>query len=347
MNGSPPISIITDQDLAMGNAIAKVFPKTRHRFCAWHIQKHVLEHLQPLRFRYDDFQDTYNQWVKTPNVEDFELKWEHLKEKYLISKDSWLGNMYNLRQYWVKAYLNDTFFAGMTTSGRSESMHSFFDGFVNSKTMLNDFVQQYDKAVSSRRGAEKDQDFRTLNSKPSLQGDHPIEAMAAKCYTRNLYDVFMKNWKASFDCGHKKITKDSSLVQYRVGFLQGNVENWKVVECKIGSEFFATCSCAKFETFRILCKHILYIMRRKLLTIIPNHYILPRWTMKAIDLVGNIGTECRGADVNKEVSLLTLWSIRNNFTKILEDGKDSPLEIKKLDHFLNGILEEQNMRKKA
>ncbi|GJS88825.1 FAR1-related sequence 5-like protein [Tanacetum coccineum] len=69
--------------------------------------------------------------------------------------------------------------------------------------------------------------------------------------------------------------------------------------------------------------------------------------MKAIDLVGNIGTECRGTDVNKEVSLLTLWSIRNKFTKILEDGKDSPLEIKKLDQFLNGILEEQNMRKKA
>ncbi|GKA82044.1 FAR1-related sequence 5-like protein [Tanacetum coccineum] len=145
----------------------------------------------------------------------------------------------------------------------------------------------------------------------------------------------------------KKITKDSSLVQYRVGFLQGNVENWKVVECKIGSEFFATCSCAKFETFRILCKHILYIMRRKLLTIIPNHYILPRWTMKAIDLVRNIGTECRGADVNTEVSLLTLWSIQNKFTKILKDGKDFPLEIKRLDHFLNGILEEQNMRKKA
>ncbi|GJY31517.1 FAR1-related sequence 5-like protein [Tanacetum coccineum] len=176
MNGSPPVFIITDQDLAMGNAIAKVFPKTRHRFCAWHIQKHVLEHLQPLRFRYDDFQDTYKQWIKTPNVEDFESKWEHLKEKYLISKDS---------------------------CGRSESMHSFFDGFVNSKTMLNDFVQQYDKAVSSRRGVEKDQDFRTLNSKPSLQGDHPIEAMAAK----------ISIWNGVMD-QLKEVTEVSILAKY-------------------------------------------------------------------------------------------------------------------------------------
>ncbi|GKA41564.1 FAR1-related sequence 5-like protein [Tanacetum coccineum] len=45
MHYCPPVSIIKDQDLAMGNAIAKVFPKSRHRFCAWHIQKHVMEHL--------------------------------------------------------------------------------------------------------------------------------------------------------------------------------------------------------------------------------------------------------------------------------------------------------------
>ncbi|GJZ68868.1 FAR1-related sequence 5-like protein [Tanacetum coccineum] len=140
-------------------------------------------HLQPFRSRYDAFEDTYNQWVKRQYVEEFVSGWEKLKEKYHIEDDSWLGNMFKLRHHWVKAYLKDTFFAGMTTSGRSESIHSFFDGFVNAKTMLNDFVVQYDKAVSSRRSAEKDQDFRTLNSKPTLYSNHPIEEMATTCYT--------------------------------------------------------------------------------------------------------------------------------------------------------------------
>ncbi|PWA50461.1 FAR1 DNA binding domain, FHY3/FAR1 family [Artemisia annua] len=128
-----------------------------------------------------------------------------------------------------------------------------------------------------------------------------------------------------------------------------NMENWEVVECKVSSEFFASCSYAKFETFGILCKHILYIMRRKLFTAIPSHYILPRWTMKAIDLVGSTGTEWRGNndDATNEVSLLTLWSLRAKFTKLLEDGRDSILEIKKLDNTLNGLLEEQTKRKKA
>ena len=149
MHECPPLALITDQDLAMGKAISKVFPKTKHRYCAWHIQRHVLEHLQPFRYRYDDFEDTYTQWVKSQYVEEFESGWETLKEKYHIEDDSWLGNMFKLRHHWVKAYLKDSFFAGMTTSGRSESIHSFFDGFVNAKTMLNEFVVQYDKVVSS------------------------------------------------------------------------------------------------------------------------------------------------------------------------------------------------------
>ncbi|CAI9275452.1 unnamed protein product [Lactuca saligna] len=40
-----PATMITDQDKAMGNAIKKLFPNTHHRFCAWHIKKHELEHL--------------------------------------------------------------------------------------------------------------------------------------------------------------------------------------------------------------------------------------------------------------------------------------------------------------
>nr|GEU69652.1 protein FAR1-related sequence 5-like [Tanacetum cinerariifolium] len=228
----------------MGKAISKVFLNTKHWYCAWHVQRHVLEHLQPFRSRYDDFEDTYNQWVKSQYVEEFESRWEKLKEKYHIEDDSWLGNMFKLRHHLVKAYLKDTFVAGMTTSGRSESIHLFFDGFVNAKTMLNEFVVQYDKA---------------------------------------------KEWKASFDCGHEILSTDGVKVIYRVGF----------------------------ETSGIWCKHILYIMRRESLTTIPDHYIIPMWTMKATYKVG------------------------------VQDGRDSLDDINKIDVVLNGLLEEQSRRKKT
>ncbi|GJX85341.1 FAR1-related sequence 5-like protein [Tanacetum coccineum] len=256
--------------------------------------------------------------------------------------------MFKLRHHWVKAYLKDTFFAGMT-SGRSESIHSFFDGFVNAKTMLNEFVVQYDKAASSRRSAEKDQDFRTLNSKPTLYSNHPIEEMAATCYTRNIYDIFKKEWKGSFDSGHEILSTDGVKVIYRVGFLKGNKENWKTVEYNVTSAIFVTCSCARFETSGILCKIILYIMRRESLTTIPDHYIIPRWTMKATYKVGGIETRWRGkTDIaTKEVTLLTIWFIRAKFNKIVQDGRDSLDDINKIDVVLNGLLEEQSRRKKT
>ncbi|PWA47744.1 SWIM domain-containing protein [Artemisia annua] len=184
--------------------------------------------------------------VKSQYVEEFESVWETLKEKYHIEDDSWLGNMFKSRRHWVKAYLKDTFFSGMTTSGRSESTHSFFYGFVNAKTMLNEFVVQYDKAMSSQRSAEKDQDFRTFNSKPTLySSDHPIVEMAATCYTQNIYAIVIKEWKASFDCRYEILSTYGVKVIYRVGFLKGNTENWKSIEYNVSSDIFVTCACAR------------------------------------------------------------------------------------------------------
>ncbi|KAK3003708.1 LOW QUALITY PROTEIN: hypothetical protein RJ639_018263, partial [Escallonia herrerae] len=58
-------------------------------------------------------------------IEDFEAMWLDLNEKYDQKGNCWIQNMYNLRAHWAKSFLKDTFFAGMTTSGRSESIHSF------------------------------------------------------------------------------------------------------------------------------------------------------------------------------------------------------------------------------
>ena len=51
MGGRAPTSIITDQDLAMKGAIAKVFPNTRHRLCIWHIKKKFVEKLSQMYYK--------------------------------------------------------------------------------------------------------------------------------------------------------------------------------------------------------------------------------------------------------------------------------------------------------
>ncbi|XP_023766087.2 protein FAR1-RELATED SEQUENCE 5-like [Lactuca sativa] len=105
-----PYAMITDQDKAIGNAIKKVFPNTRHRYCAWHIKKHELEHLRPLVAHYSDFKESYTRWVKSDTIEEFEKDWEVMCSKYHLENYCWITDMYNQRKHWVKAYLKDVFF---------------------------------------------------------------------------------------------------------------------------------------------------------------------------------------------------------------------------------------------
>lgn len=94
-----PKAIITDQDATMKKSIKKVLPNIYHRFCAWHISKHVIEHLQSYRVRYTDYEKTFSTWVKSKSIKVFESGWDNLKKKYVINKESWLDNMYDLRRY--------------------------------------------------------------------------------------------------------------------------------------------------------------------------------------------------------------------------------------------------------
>ena len=121
-----PKAIITNQDKAICNAIKKVFPDTRHSYCAWHIKQHELQHLRPYVTLHSDFQESYREWVKSDTVEELETKWKVIRGKYNLDSKCWLSEMYNQRIHWAKAFLKDNFVAGMTTSGRSESIHAFF-----------------------------------------------------------------------------------------------------------------------------------------------------------------------------------------------------------------------------
>ncbi|GJV49792.1 FAR1-related sequence 5-like protein, partial [Tanacetum coccineum] len=140
-----PSAIITDQDKAICNAVKHVFPNTWYSYCTWHIKKHVLEHLQPFRVRYSVFQEAFKKWVRSDNVEDFESQWVVLRDKYNLETCNWMMEMYKQRKFW---------------------------------TMLNEFVIQFDKAVDTRRVAEEDEDFKTMNSMPVLSFIHPIKAKA-------------------------------------------------------------------------------------------------------------------------------------------------------------------------
>lgn len=62
----------------------------------------------------------------------------------------WLNGLYEERYRWVPCFVKTICWARMSTIQRSESINAFFDGYVNSKTTLKQFVEKYKKAMESK-----------------------------------------------------------------------------------------------------------------------------------------------------------------------------------------------------
>ncbi|XP_020271473.1 protein FAR1-RELATED SEQUENCE 5-like [Asparagus officinalis] len=171
----------------------------------------------------DEQEDTFFQrywglWCNSSSIEQCEGYWVEMKEKFDINEEGegWLQTVYKCREHWVPCYLKDTFFAGMRSSQRSESINAFFDGYVNSQTQLHEFVTQYEKAVTHRRLSEAHEDFKSLNTKPVMLLGHPIEIQAGEMYTRNMFDVFHTEFKGFGTEFCEELRKDGDIVEYKV-----------------------------------------------------------------------------------------------------------------------------------
>ena len=150
MSGFSPLRIITDQDKTMKNAIEIVFPNTRYRWCLWHILKKVPEKLG-MYAEYHAIKVSLHYVVYDSHTPiEFDETWHDMLVKYDLSNNQWLNDLYEERNCWVPCFVKTTFSAGMSTTQCSESMNVFFDGYVNSKTILKQFVKKYEKAMESK-----------------------------------------------------------------------------------------------------------------------------------------------------------------------------------------------------
>jgi hypothetical protein len=126
MKGRAPGEIITDQDRAMKNAISKVFLNARHRFCLWHILKKIPEkfgsHSQYIAIKSAIRNCVYN----SHTCDEFDACWQSMLKCYNLEENAWLRDLYSEWTFWVPAYLNGVFWAGMTTTQRSECTNAFF-----------------------------------------------------------------------------------------------------------------------------------------------------------------------------------------------------------------------------
>ena len=62
---------------------------------------------------------------------EFEEAWHNMLHKYEIGDNQWLNGLYEEIYRWVLCFVKTTFWVGMSTTQRSESINAFFYGYVN------------------------------------------------------------------------------------------------------------------------------------------------------------------------------------------------------------------------
>uniref|UniRef100_A0A0A9GEA7 Protein FAR1-RELATED SEQUENCE n=1 Tax=Arundo donax TaxID=35708 RepID=A0A0A9GEA7_ARUDO len=150
MGGKAPVTMLTDQCVAMGVAIGQVLTETVHRWCKWHVLKKLVEVLGHL-FSNEEFQDEFNKVVNhTVSIQEFEASWKQLEDNYGLVGHPEMKRAYKGRSMWAKPWFLNDFCARMTSTQRSESANNVLKRFVPRNSPLNLFVQQYTKLVSEQ-----------------------------------------------------------------------------------------------------------------------------------------------------------------------------------------------------
>ncbi|XP_058085034.1 protein FAR1-RELATED SEQUENCE 5-like [Magnolia sinica] len=284
MSGRFPDTIVTDQDPTIGEAIAQVFPNTRHAFCRWHILNKAPKQLSHVYYAHPAFQAELEKCFNlTETIEEFESCWGSLITRYELRENEWIQSLYLTRQRWAPVYLRETFFAPVSASQRNECINLSFDGYMNESTALQEFVMLYERTLDGWYEKELEEDVLTEHAKPDLKTRLPIEEHAADIYTRTVFLKFQEEVSESLGYVADKFKEDTAMKTYRVAKYE---EHRKAHTVTFNvSEKRASCNCQMFEFSGILCRHALKVLEMSNVTELPSHYILDRWTRNAKSVV--------------------------------------------------------------
>ncbi|KAG8379780.1 hypothetical protein BUALT_Bualt07G0125000 [Buddleja alternifolia] len=250
MNGKQPETVFTDQCQAMMNAVGTIFPCAHHRLCQWHINQNAPSHFGSLNGDSRFKELWYECMSRRDSEEEFEAKWRIMIDKYNLTSHKWLNGMYKLRRKWATAFSNDKFNAGLLATSRSEGTNSCL---------------------------KKMEDTRCRHGKPSMiVKNNPLLNHAANVYTLNMYHKFEEELVGSLSTAFELYEVGDFLVKFKATSHGPNSRVRQLVFDKHKCE--VQCSCHKFETMGILCKHALKALDFMNVGFLPESYIKKRWT---------------------------------------------------------------------
>lgn len=280
IRGHPRV-IITDQDAAIARSISEVFPSILHRFCLWHILNKFSEKLNVTLYK-EQYHTLLNIIKESKSAEEFENKWTNLMNSTELGHNEWLSNKYTIRHRWVPAYVRHIFVAGMSSSQRVESNHSFFKRYVHRKKSLIDFITRFNRALVHQRHEELVANHNDCNEVSGMVTGFPMERMMSSIYTKRIFLLFQKELQKSltYICTMILNTEESKVYMVKQFESATPFNRQRKLTYHVSSDLIS-CSCQLFEFEGYPCCHMLCLMKVMQVMLLPDKYIVERWTKKA------------------------------------------------------------------
>ncbi|XP_047333857.1 protein FAR-RED IMPAIRED RESPONSE 1 [Impatiens glandulifera] len=278
MGGNAPKLIMTDQGNALKASIQEVFPNSRHCFQLWHILEKIPEALSSVKSHENFLRKFYKCIFKSWTDKQFDFRWWKMLARFELQDNVWILSLYDDRKMWVPIYMKDTFFAGMSTTQRAESVGSFFDKYIHKKSTLKEFIKQYGVILQNRYEEEAVADFDTWHKQPAVKSPSPWEKQMSTVYTHAIFKKFQVEVLGVVGCHPKKESEVGSDVTFRVEDCEKSdsfTVTWNEAKLEV------SCSCLLFEYKGFLCRHAMIVLQLHGFSSIPSHYILKRWTKDA------------------------------------------------------------------
>ncbi|KAL0376542.1 UNVERIFIED_CONTAM: protein FAR1-RELATED SEQUENCE 7 [Sesamum calycinum] len=316
MSGCRPVSIIADQDRAIQQSIAQVFPGTHHRFSAWQILAKEQENLGALLSMDAEFKYEYETCIfQSQTASEFDSAWNMLMNKYNLRENAWFKEMYRMRKSWVPLHIKGTFFAGIPVDG---SLKSYFGTILTAQTPLNEFIVRYEKALKHCREEERKEDFNSFNLQAVLHTKDPIEEQCRRLYTITMFKVFQKELLECYSYVGIKINVEGAISRYLVQKC-GNGDERNTVAFN-ASTLNISCSCKMFEFEGVLCRHALKVFQIMNIRELPSRYILHRWSKNA---KYGILRDADSGGGSQDFKALMIWCLREEARSYIEAGATS------------------------
>ncbi|KAE8683246.1 hypothetical protein F3Y22_tig00111213pilonHSYRG00573 [Hibiscus syriacus] len=247
MMNKSPISVVTDGERAMQRAIKSVIPYAKHKLCSWHLSRNA-----------------------QANIE------------FNIEKHPWVIEKGNTRHLWAQAYLTSHFFANIHSTQRYESMNASLAIALKHKKTYLDIVCAIEDGISRMCMNELKEDYLSSHTKPfQITKLVDLESHAAEIFTRESFHAFQDELlRETLYRIEEEIQSLSDECQHYI--LSKYKEKNMTFEISFDSRTETLiCSCKKFKTVGLPCRHQLHILKHLDYTYFLGTLIQSRWTNDA------------------------------------------------------------------